>query len=58
MAGVPALSRGLGHVPHDYAFDGLTSGCALYDRAFGALIVRSLSIIKSLTKEKIDFGGN
>ena len=48
LAKVPALSCRLGHVPCDHAFGVLTGGCAPYDRAFGALIVRSLSITKKL----------
>ena len=52
LAKVPALSCRMGRVPYDRAFSALTGGCAPYDRAFGALIVHSLSITKSLTKEK------
>ena len=33
-------------------FHALMCGCAPYDRAFGTLILHSLSITKSLTKEK------
>ena len=46
LAKVLALSCRLGHGPYDHAFSALTSGCAPYDRAFGTLIVRSLSITK------------
>ena len=45
---VPALSCRLGSVPYDYVFGALTGGCAPYDRAFGVLIVHSLSITKKV----------
>ena len=43
---VPALLCRMGRAPYDGTFGALTGGCALYDRAFGALIVHSLSITK------------
>ena len=46
LAKVPSLSRRLKRVSYD-----LTSGCAPYGRNFGALIMHSLSITKSLTKK-------
>ena len=46
LAKVPALSCRLGHVPYDRAVVALMGGCAPYDRAFGTLIVHSLSITK------------
>ena len=48
LAKVPALSCRLGHVPYNHGFGILTGGCAPYNRAFSALMVRSLSITKKL----------
>ena len=58
LARVPALSCRLGHVPCDRAFGALAGGCALYDCAFGALIVCSLSTAKKFDYRKIGFHGN
>ena len=52
LAKVPTLSYRLGHVSYNQAFGTLTGGCAPYDRAFSTFIVGSLSITKSMTKEK------
>ena len=41
LAKVPTLLCRLGRVPYDCTFGALTSGCAPYDRAYGALIVHS-----------------
>ena len=52
LARVPALSCRLGRVPCDRALSAFAGGCASYNRAFGTLIVHSLSITKKFDQRK------